>query len=153
MQHHLAVLYRSYLDEIIAGRKTIECRFGKMGCLHHGVLLAGDLIWLKEVSGPVRAVAAARSVRCFSPLTQEMLAFIRREWDSQIRAPAAFWRGCRWATVATLIWLGPVCPLRPFWIEKRDRRAWVLLDGPLIPGQPVVGSGNRAITRPPRGDE
>ncbi len=137
MHHHLAVLYRPYVDEIIAGRKTVECRLGKMGFPPHGFLRAGDLIWFKEVSGPVRAVATARSVRCLAPLTPAMIDLIRREWNREIRAPAEFWESRRRAAAATLIWLGNVCSLRPFWIEKRNRRAWMVLDGPPIPGQPI----------------
>jgi hypothetical protein len=138
MQHHLAVVYRTYVDDVLAGRKTIECRFGRMGYLPDGAIQAGDLIWLKEVSGPIRAVAGARSIRRFSPLTRGRIEAIRREWNDQIRAPRAFWQAARRATVATLIWLDPVCALEPFRIAKRDRRAWVLLDGPPVPGGPLA---------------
>ena len=138
MQHHLAVLYRSYLDEIAEGRKTVECRLGRMGSPPHGFLRSGDLIWFKEISGPVRVVASARSVRCFRDLTPAMIELIRREWNREIRASAEFWDQRCHATAATLVWLGHVCPLRPFHIAKRNRRAWMVLGGPPIPGEAVV---------------
>lgn len=137
VRHHLAVLYPAYLADILAGRKTVECRFGRTGLPPHGFLQAGDLIWFKEVSGPVRAVVRARSVRRLADLTPARVRLIRREWGRQIRAPEAFWQAHRGATAATLIWLGSVCPLRPFWVDKRDRRAWVVLADPPIPGHPV----------------
>ena len=149
MRHHLAILYATFLEDITAGRKTVECRFGKIGYPPHGLTEPGDLIWLKETSGPVRAIATARSVRCFQHLTPRMIDLLRREWNPEIRAPEAFWQSHRHATAATLIWLGHVCPLRPFWIEKSDRRAWVLLEGPPVPGQPVIAGWEPAATCPP----
>ena len=62
-RHHLAILKPPYLREILAGRKTIECRFGKIGNPPHRKLASSDLIWLKEVAGPVRGVVAVREVR------------------------------------------------------------------------------------------
>lgn len=137
MRHHLAILYRPLLKAIIEGQKKIECRLGKMGHPPHEVLSAGDLIWLKEAGGPIRAVATARSVRSFPHLTRHKLDLIRRRWSSEICAPESFWRSGRDATAATLIWLGEVCPLEPFRIVKRDLRAWVVLAGPPVPGQAI----------------
>jgi len=134
MWHHLAVFYRSCLDDIIAGLKTIECRLGQVNLPPHGDLDAGDLIWLKQVSGPVRAVVTARSVRRFDPLTPHLLKLIRRQWGQQIRAPLSFWKGHQSANLATLIWLTDVCTFKPFTIEKRDRRAWIILESPPVPG-------------------
>lgn len=138
MRHHLAILYRTYLDQIAAGRKTVECRLGKMGCPPHRFVRANDLIWFKEVSGPVRLVARAESVRTFSGLTIRTVERIRQEWNDAVQAPAVFWDDNRSATVATLIWLGGVCPLRPFRVHKRDRRSWVVLAGPPIPDRPIL---------------
>jgi len=79
-------------------------------------------------------------------LTPTMVDLIRQEWNREIRAPEAFWRARARgrATSATLIWLGNVCPLRPFRIEKRNRRAWMVLAGPPIPGRPVVAGRETA---------
>lgn len=137
MQHHLAILYGSFIEEILAGRKTVECRLGQFPPPPHKHLRPGDLIWLKQVSGPVRAVATARSVRTFDSLNPHLLELIRKQWGAEIRAPLSFWRARRSANFCTLIWLGDVCALKPFEIEKRDRRAWVILSGPPIPGQAV----------------
>ena len=137
MQHHLAILYRTYLDAILAGEKTIECRFGKMGYLPRLGLAPGDMIWMKESAGPVRAVATAGRVRRFDRLTPARVARLRRKFNSGIRAPASFWRQHRDARFATLAWLVDVSGLSPFWVVKRDRRAWVVLSGPPVPGQAV----------------
>lgn len=137
MTHHLAIVYRTYLEEILNGRKTVECRLGQVSAGPHLALQPGHLIWLKQMGGPVRAVVTARSVRRFQPLTPRLLDLIRRKWGPLIRTPAGFWRANRHARIATLVWLGDLCTLEPFTIEKRDARAWVVLDGPLMPGQRV----------------
>jgi len=133
--HHLAVLNAGYLEEIIRGLKVIECRLGTTDRPAHGHTRAGDLIWLKEVAGPIRAVASASSVRVFEDLTPAGVDEIRRTFDAGIRAIPDFWLKKRDATAATLIWLASVCPLRPFRVHKRDRRGWVVLADPPIPGR------------------
>jgi len=137
MQHHLAVLYRTYITEIILGRKTVECRLGELGNPPHGLVRAGDLLWLKQVSGPVRAAVRVRRV-CSVALTRAAtLERVRRQWNHRILAPPEYWNASAGASQATLIVLGDVCAFRPFGIVKSDRRAWVVLSRPPIPGQPV----------------
>jgi hypothetical protein len=138
MQHHLAILHSTYLDAILTGEKTIECRLGRMGHIPYVGLNPGDSIWLKESSGPVRAVATAGMVRRFDRLTPARVDWLRREFNGGIRAPASFWRQHRGARFATLTWLQDVCALSPFWVVKRDRRAWVVLSSPPVPGQAVA---------------
>jgi hypothetical protein len=92
------------------------------------------LIWLKQVSGPIRAVVTAKSVRTFEKLTPHLIQLIQQQWGSEIGAPQSFWRSRRSARFATLIWMGDICGLKPFHIEKRDRRTWIVLQGPPVPG-------------------
>lgn len=133
MRHHLALLYRPLLESVLNGRKTVECRLGRYRVPPHVSAATGDLIWLKEVGGPVRGVATIRSIKTFDALTPATLRQIRETWGEFIHAPAAFWRAHRGARLATLIWLEPVYPVEPFRIGKTDRRAWVVLDEPPIP--------------------
>ena len=142
MRHHLAILYRTYVDAILVGDKTIECRLNRMGSIPQGLVEPGDLIWFKESNGPVRAVAAARIVRRFEGLTPERVDWLRRRFNGGIGASASFWRRHRDARAGVLIWLDNVCALEPFWVRKRDRRAWVVLAAPPVPGGPIVSSPN-----------
>lgn len=125
MQHHLAILRPNYIDDIIVGSKTIECRLGRAGYPPHGYVQPGDLLWLKEVSGPVRAAVRAEAVESIPLDGPGSLETLRRAFNDRIGAPAAFWRREPWVQVATLITLGDVCVFRPFRVHKRDRRAWV----------------------------
>jgi ASC-1-like (ASCH) protein len=138
MQHHLAILYRSYVDAILSGEKTIECRLSRMGNIPQALVQPGDLIWLKERCGPVRAVAAARVVRRFEHLTPDRVDWLRRRFNAGIAGPASFWYQHRSARVGVLIWLDNICPLEPFWVSKSDRRAWGVLAAPPVPGEPIV---------------
>jgi ASC-1-like (ASCH) protein len=135
MRHHLAVLYKVYLDDIFLGRKTIECRLGRASLPPHGCIEAGDLIWLKQSGGLVRGVARVCRVQSFQSLSEEELELIRRKWNGQICAPESFWSLHDRAQAATLIWLCDICPLEPFRVHKKDRRAWVVLNGPPIPDE------------------
>jgi len=143
LRHHLAILHVHYLREILAGLKTIECRFSRIGNPPHRVVSPGDMIWTKEVGGPVRGVVAVREVRFFENLTPSRLEKIRQRWGRSIGASESFWRYRKGMEVVTLMWLGEGCGVRPFRIRKRDRKAWVVLDGPLVPGQ-WVGTGDEA---------
>jgi len=138
MQHHLAILYRTYVDAILAGEKSIECRLSRMGNIPQSVVQPGDLIWFKERSGPVRAVASAKLVRRFDRLNPDRVDWLRRRVNPGVAAPASFWRQYRDARVGVLIWLDNVCALTPFWVRKNDRRAWVVLAAPPVPGRPIV---------------
>jgi hypothetical protein len=143
MSHHLAVMYQRFIKAIMDRRKTVESRFSRLEHPVYEALRPGDLIWFKQVSGPVRAVATARSIRRFSDLTPHMVELIRKEWGREIDAPLPFWRSQRQARSATLIWLTDVTAVEPFMIDKLDRRAWVVLDGPPSPrvGGPAAKRG------------
>lgn len=149
MRHHLAVLYRAYVTQIIHGRKTVECRLGEMGYPPHGFVQVGDLVWLKDVSGPVRAVVRVKEVRSIPLGGRGALERVRREWNEKVLAPVSFWRARRQASVATLIELGDLCAFRPFRIIKSDRRDWVRLSHPPVPGRPLrtAGAGKRTLGR------
>jgi hypothetical protein len=137
MMHHLAILYPVYVDEIIVGHKTVECRLGHEGYPPHGAVQAGDLLWLKDVSGPVRAVVSVREVQTIRLRDPDAVERIRQKWNGRILAPPEFWDTHRNAQVATLIVLGDLCAFKPFRVIKTDRRAWVSMSRPPVPGKPV----------------
>lgn len=133
MQHHLAILRPEYLSLILSGRKTVECRIGRRPIPPHGAITTGDVIWLKESSGPVCGVAQAGRVLSHDRLNAAQLSAIRREHNHAVCGNTDFWRSRRGARYATLIWLTDVATLPPFRIAKTDRRAWVVLDAPPVP--------------------
>ncbi len=138
MRHHLAILYPTYLKMIGNGIKTVECRLTRVPIPPYGVIEAGDLLWLKESSGPVRFVAEAARVQTLDALNEREVARIRRQLNHCIRAEPAFWQAKQFARYGTLIWLEDVQPIEPFRVVKTDRSPWVLLDAPPTPGQPIT---------------
>ncbi len=138
MRHHLAVLCATYLQLIREGTKTVECRLSRHAEPPYGVVESGDLLWLKEASGPVRAVAEVGKVQLIESVDRAALRRIRRQLDDRIQAEPAFWRIKHRAAYCTLIWLRDVQSVTPFRIVKTDSRAWVMLDGPLSPDQAIA---------------
>lgn len=129
MKHHLAVLKPPYLNRILDGRKRVECRTGN--AFHQppwNCVAEADRLWLKASSGPVVATATVGRVLAFDKLDADRWASLRRQYGALIAAEPEYWRrpAPHWAV---LIWLHAVTPVSPFRIAKRDRRAWVVIDG------------------------
>jgi ASC-1-like (ASCH) protein len=144
MQHHLAILYPTYIQMIAEGVKTIECRLSRYRIPPFGDVSAGDIVWLKESCGPVRLVAEVAKVRSRVVKSVADLEHLRKTFNDRVRAEPDFWRAKRDVAYCTLIWLGDVQAVEPFRVNKTDRRAWVVLDGALEPGQ-VFHSPHRDV--------
>ncbi len=130
MANHLAVLKRAYLELILRGEKTIECRLTRTAKPPFGVLDKGQRIYLKESSGLVRGLAKAGKVICRRIDGPGDLREIRQEYGGRIMAKDDFWEARDGAGYCTLIFLEGVRALRePFRISKNDMRGWVVLDG------------------------
>lgn len=121
----------------MSGKKTMECRLGHLVNSPIRRVKKKDLLWLKEVGGPIRGVASAESVYMYDKLSPELIEAIRSQWNDRIQGPADFWESKRTATCGTLIGLADVCPMKPFKIIKKDQRAWVTLASPPVPGKPI----------------
>src|SRR2546423_2885042 len=59
---HLAVLTMPYLEKIVAGQKTIESRFSRVRMPPFNKVGPGDVVFLKEVGGPVHAITLTSHV-------------------------------------------------------------------------------------------
>ena len=130
MSDHLAVLQSKYLRLILDGMKTIECRLTRTPKPPFGVLKKGERIYLKESSGEVLAVARAAKTIYREINGPNELASIRRQYGQEIMAQEEFWQARKDCRYCSLIFLRQVRPLsKPFRINKRDMRGWVVLDG------------------------
>ncbi len=130
MPGHLAILQPFYLNLILSGQKTIECRLTRTSKPPFGVVKKGQRIYLKQSSGPVRGVCTAGRVICRRIDGSQDLAMIRQEYGERIMAKDDFWESRDAARYCTLIFLKGVRALgEPFRISKNDMRGWVVLDG------------------------
>jgi ASC-1-like (ASCH) protein len=124
---HLVILKKQYLDAIISGSKTIECRLLKGKCPPFGCVSVGDKLFLKESSGPVCAVAFAGEVKSFENLTADDIDKIKQAYNNAICGGEDFWQIKRDSKFCVLIELTKVKTIEPVYISKKDWRAWVVL--------------------------
>lgn len=125
---HLVVMNEPYLSLLLEGRKTVESRFSRRRVAPFGEVKAGDVLLLKSQGGPVVAIAEAAHAESFrlDPSAWEMLK--NRYAQSLCAQGQAFWEERAEARYATLIRIAASELIAPFIIEKRDRRAWVVLN-------------------------
>lgn len=135
MRYHLAIFTQPWLDLILDGKKTIDSRFTKVRCAPYGKIDAGDLVYLKESSGPVKGQFIVAKVETYQDLTSETLHAINARYrhkifvDSQFRG---FWEKWLVSKYATLIHVENVIAYqKPFRYPRKGRTAWILLDEPL----------------------
>lgn len=132
---HVAVLRAAHLRDVLSGAKRIESRLARVRCAPFGRVAAGDVLHLKESSGPYRATARVERVRCLADLTPARVRDLAKRYNGLIQGPKAYWREKESARFATLIWLVDVAPTS---------------NGPAIP--PLCGRGwlcldDRALAR------
>lgn len=127
MASHLAIFVGTAIDDILEGRKTIECRLSQKKLPPYGIVKRSDVIELKQAGGEIVGRVEVENVLFFT--TGEIgLTTLRRKYQKFIKAPRSFWQDHAQARYATLIFLkNPRRYLTPLSHQKRDRRAWVVL--------------------------
>lgn len=124
---HLAVFAEPYLTFVLEGRKTVESRFSSVRCAPYERVEQGDVILLKQVSGPVVGVCRVTSATSYE-LDKARLLDLKNRFSKMIcPANEDFWHDRARASFATLITIADVWQLGPFSVAKRDRRGWVTL--------------------------
>jgi hypothetical protein len=124
----LAIFVEPYLSALLAGRKTIESRFGVHRRPPYLCVEPDDYILLKRSGGPVVGVALAKSAD-FYQLSPGVLADIRAKFAYQLFAlDDEFWESRAGKQYATLIEVDVPVEIEPFTIAKRDRQGWVTYD-------------------------
>lgn len=131
---HIAILLKPFLDLILDGTKTVECRMTVQARPPFEVIEPGERMYLKQSAGPYRGVAVAEHVLCEGNLTPKRLKEIKRDYNDLICADEAHWRMKRNSRFITLIWLrdvqpcdhGPAIPPSQgaAWIALENETAW-----------------------------
>ena len=130
---------KAYLDMVLAGTKTVECRLTRDARDPYERIEPGERIYFKQSAGPYRAMAVAEHVLFEAELTPRRVEQLKRDYNELISGEAAFWRSKRDARFATLIWLSAVEPVhagpavRPLqgvaWLCLQEEPAWRRVDG------------------------
>ncbi|TVQ53756.1 MAG: ASCH domain-containing protein [Phycisphaerales bacterium] len=132
---HIAVLLKPYLDLILNGQKTIECRLTRQARPPFEKIEPGERLYLKQSAGPYRATAVADHVLCEGGLTPKRIRQIVRDYNEWICGPPEWFRErAQYCRFITLIWLRDVQPvdtgprIRPLqgaaWMMLEDDPAW-----------------------------
>ena len=124
---HLAVLRAPYLEFILRGEKTVESRFSNRRCAPYKRVAQGDVLILKQQSGPVLGLCRVAHA-WFYHLDPESWQIIRKDFTAALRAEdPGFWREREDASFATLMSIDNVHSLPSIGCGKRDRRGWVVI--------------------------
>ena len=123
---HLAVFIEPFLSDVLSGRKSLESRFSRFRIPPFGGICSGDVMLIKQASGPICGVALAQRTWCFD-LSALPIETLRERFAIGIRASDRFWDDNRNAMFATIIQLAEPIEFAPLSCRKRDRRGWVTL--------------------------
>jgi ASC-1-like (ASCH) protein len=129
---HVAVVMPRYLELILAGRKTAELRLTRSRTPPHGVVSAGERVYFKQTSGPVRATAVVERVEFLEGLTPDAIRLLAERTRETVRGAREFFEtrmGARFASVVHVVRVEP-CSWGPdFAAERRarPRAAWLVL--------------------------
>jgi len=128
LRSHIAILKRRYLNLILDGRKTLECRLTRIACSPFRRIEPGEIIRLKESSGPIRAQAVAKRVLFFDKLTPRRIQQIRNDYNGEILAPEEFWQERLDCLYGSLIWLDKIQKVTPYRIGRKGLKAWIICE-------------------------
>lgn len=149
---HVAVLMRQYIDLLLRGKKSVECRLTQTAREPFETIEAGDRVFFKQSSGPYRATAIVEHVHFERDLTPQRIREVRRDYNDLIRGEPSYWSWKRDARYLSLIWLKEVEPTaRGPVIPELRGRAWVCLGDSASLAPPR--SGPRPSTSTPGADK
>jgi hypothetical protein len=123
---HLAVFVEPYLSFVLEGKKTIDSRFSVHRHAPFEQVRKGDLLVLKQSSGPICGVCRV-SHAWYYRLDPTTWCEIERYASALCMDDSVFWAKKREASFATLIHLEDVIRIPEIAINKVDPRSWVVL--------------------------
>lgn len=124
---HLAIFVPPYLDYILSGKKTVESRFSANKCAPYGRVNRGDVLLLKKSGGPIVGLCQVSNVWTYQ-LDSESWKDIRNDYAESLCAQDPdFWTDRKHASFATLMRIKHAVSIEPIFIDKHDRRGWVVL--------------------------
>ena len=136
---HLAVFIDPYLGWILDGSKTVESRFSVVRCAPWNAVENGDVVLMKQLSGPVVGAFAIGYVSSYE-IGEGDLELIRELFGEAIRPEEDdFWNQRTGARYATLMSIADHHEVNATRIPKRDRRGWVVLDPTCAQGSLIDG--------------
>jgi ASC-1-like (ASCH) protein len=152
---HIAVLLRPYLDLMLRGEKTVECRLTRTSRDPFERVEPGERIYFKQSAGPFAASAIVEHALFESNLSPRRVSEIKRDYNHLIKGADEYWRLKRGSEYCSLIWLkdvqavtsGPA--IRPLqgvaWLCLEEEPAWRRVEA----NDPIQNKGVRPLFREP----
>lgn len=130
MKKHLAIFSKGIGDLILNGEKTKELRFSRAKIAPFGVVLAGDLVYIKPTGEDIIGQFRVKKVIFFDGLDFGDFKDIREKYGEELAVDENFWNRHENAKYGTLIFIGESNKFitSPVKIPKKDLRGWVVLD-------------------------
>ncbi len=124
---HLAICEEPYVSEILAGRKTIESRWGADRRAPYNHVASGDLVLMKRKGGPMAAALYIQKTGfiCLDELGARER--IRAQYGGALRLTEEFWSSAGRARYVSLLWIGAVWPLPALALPGQRRWGWKVL--------------------------
>ena len=108
-------------------KKTVESRFSINHSPPHNRVFSGDVLLLKKSGGPIVGICEVTNVWSYK-LDKNSWSEIRKDFTIALCAQdPEFWAQRKNASFATLMKLKKSIKTEPVFLNKRDRRGWVVL--------------------------
>ena len=125
---HLAIFVEPYLTYILSGKKQIESRFSKNNLSWFCKVKSNDILILKQSAGPVVGLCRVKKVWNYEINSDVWEMIISKYTKALCIDSSSFWESKKEANFALLMQIGDVIQIDPFNCQKKDRRAWVILE-------------------------
>ena len=109
-------------------KKLFESRFSKFKIPPFQQINTGDVIFLKQSSGLIQAIALVSKVDFYGPFKLDEAERLMEKYKDALKLEEDFVNLKRASKYATLIKFDSILQIEPIPIEKSDRRSWVLLN-------------------------
>ncbi len=137
--HHVVIVRPHYLNLLLSGRKRIECRMSAMRKAPYGVVRTGDVLWLKPPSRDICGVAIVGLCEFHEVTPPGNLARLLRRHEARICAEPGYFDDVTRVRYVSFIGIRTIARIQPMAVQKRDQRAWVVLDRYPRPGMRIGG--------------
>lgn len=125
---HVGIFREPYLNLILLGQKTLESRFSQSRQPPYKTVQNGDILLLKDVSGPIKGIALIADVESRRIFPSDIEG-IRKEYSGALCvSDDQFWESKMLSNFLTLMSLEHPHSITPINYKKRDQRGWVSIN-------------------------
>jgi ASC-1-like (ASCH) protein len=126
---HLAIFIGNTIEDILAGRKTIESRFTVNKVLPYRSVAKGDEILLKKSGGDIIGRVYVDNVLYYEDFGVKGLSEFRKMYSEDLCVDESFWEEKNRSKFVSLIFLrDPERFVATIKFKKHDRRPWVIIE-------------------------